>query len=124
MNINPDIFPTTIKMILVLVSFITFMIMLVYITKKIGKKRLDENNCNLIKILDNKYIGVKKNISLISIPDKIIVVGITNDNITLLSEINDKNIVENILDKNNIKSNTFSKHLQKWSESLRDKKIK
>ena len=122
MNLSPDIYQTTIKMILILASFITFMIVLLYLTKKISKKKLEENNYNLIEILDNKYIGVKKNISVIYIPNKIIVLGITNDNITLLSEINEKNIVEDILKKNKTKTITFYKHLQKWSETLKDKK--
>jgi flagellar biogenesis protein FliO len=121
MNLSPEIYPTVIKMFFILTAFLALMGSLIYLSKKMSKKQMRDNNSDLIKILDNKYIGIKKNISLIYIPKKIILLGITNDKINCLSEIKDKNIVEEILSKTESKSYSFYKHLQKWSTKLKEK---
>ena len=91
-----------------------------YLSKKMFKKGPKENTSNIIKIIDSKYIGIKKNISLVYVPQKILILGISNDSINLLSEIKDNNIIDEILIKSKTKNNLFYKQLQKWSAKLAD----
>ena len=121
MNLNPEIIQTGIRMIIILSIFISAMILLIYMSKKLNKKKIFEKNIDIIKIIDSKYFGIKKNISLFYVPEKVIVVGITNDHINLLTEINDKDIVQDILKKYENKTNLFSRHLQKWSIKFKEK---
>ena len=47
-----------------------------------------------VRVLGSTYLGMKKSISLVEIPGSILVLGLSNDNITLLSTIEDDDMEE------------------------------
>lgn len=120
MNLSPEIYPTAIRMIIVLIIFLLCMLTIFYLSKKVLKKGSKENGSNYIKIIESKYVGLKKSITLIYVPNKILILGISNEKINLLSEIKDKNIIDELVVKNEEKQNLFYKNLQKWSTKLKN----
>ena len=63
-----------------------------------GKRFLKADQYGLkgksVRVLGSTYLGMKKSISLVEIPGSILVLGLSNDNITLLSTIEDDDMEE------------------------------
>ncbi len=94
MSIYPDIIPTAIKMLTALGVVLGGMLVVYYFAKRILKRQVGNSKGKMIRVLESSYIGVKKNISLVEIPGAILVLGITNDNISLLSKIENQEIID------------------------------
>ncbi|WP_162532151.1 flagellar biosynthetic protein FliO [Candidatus Scalindua japonica] len=82
------------KMISTLLIVIALIIAAVYVLKKkygvsagMGRSR------KLIQVIDHAPIGVKKSVFLVEVPGKHLLLGVTNDNIGLLTEIANEDII-------------------------------
>jgi len=125
MNYTPDLFSTAIKMLSALGIVLGGLFVVFYFIKRFLKRDITGSKETLIKVLASSYVGMKKNISLIEIPGAVLVVGITNDNITLLSKIEDDKILEKFRLSNHPQIQTsFSDHLQKISSRIMTKNKK
>ncbi len=123
MNYHPDLLSTTIKMFAALSVVLGGLLLLFYISKRLLRKGIRGPKQNLIKILANNYIGVKKSISLVEVPGSVLVLGITNDNITLLSKIEDQKILDKVIGfKGDKTSSSFSDQLHELSSKFRQSK--
>ena len=119
MSYTPDLFSTAMKML----SALGGMFVVFYFMKRFLKRDIVGSKETLIRVLASSYVGMKKNISLIEIPGAILVVGITNDNISLLSKIDDEKIIEKFRLSNEQQNQIpFSDHLQKLSSRIKGKK--
>ncbi len=123
MSYTPDLFSTAMKMLSALGIVLGGMFVVFYFMKRFLKRDITGSNETLIRVLASSYVGMKKNISLIEIPGAVLVVGITNDNISLLSKIEDEKILEKFrLSKEQQIQTPFSDHLQKLSSRIKAKK--
>ena len=93
MSIYPDIIPTAIKMLTALGVVLGGMLVVYYFSKRLLKRQVGHSKGRMIKVLESSYIGVKKNISLVEIPGAILVLGISNDHISLLSKIENQEVI-------------------------------
>ena len=122
MNYTPDLFTTSIKMLSALGIVLGGMFVLFYFMKRYLKRNAIGSTGKLIKVLASSYIGVKKSIALVEVPGAVLVVGITHDNISLLSKIEDKDTLDNFkvqgVDQT---QTTFSDQLQKISSRFKDR---
>ncbi len=98
MNSPPDFTAAAIKMIIALVVLLSGLVAALYALKRILKINTAGKSGASIEILAGKYIGVKKSISLVRVPGCILVLGITKDNINLLTRINDPEILKQFED--------------------------
>ena len=120
MSIYPDIIPTAIKMLTALGVVLGGMLVVYYFAKRILKKQVGNSKGKMIRVLESSYIGVKKNISLVEIPGAILVLGITNDNISLLSKIENQETIDGYKKVENKKELlSFSDRLHQISLKLR-----
>lgn len=120
MTSEPDLISTSLRMLAALAIVMAALIILFYFVKRRFSADNGRSKGNLIRVIANTYIGVKKNISLVEIPGAILVVGVTNDRISLLSKIEDKEILENLGTREEDRVlPSFSDHLQKLSSKLR-----
>jgi flagellar protein FliO/FliZ len=85
----------------------------VYFIKRFLKKDVGGSKEQLIKVIASQYIGIKKNISLVEIPGSILVVGVSNDNISLLTKIEDEVVLDALRQENSRITPSFSDHLQR-----------
>ena len=120
MNYTPDLLSTSLKMLSALGIVLGGMLVFFYFMKRYLKRDFSGSKEKLIRVLASSYIGVKKNISLIEIPGSVLVVGITNDNISLLSKIEDKDILNKLkLSEEDRPQVPFSEQLQKLSSKFK-----
>jgi len=118
MSIYPDIIPTAIKMLTALGVVFGGMLVVYYFSKRILKRQVGNSKGKMIRVLESSYIGVKKNISLVEIPGAILVLGITNDNISLLSKIENQEVI------NGYKKVEKEKELLSFSDRLHQISLK
>jgi len=114
MNYNPDLLSTVLKMITALVIVLGGLFIVFYFLRRILKRDVGGSGEKLIRVLASSYIGVKKNISLIEVPGSILVIGVTSDNICLLTKIEDEEILNRFKRPEEEKRSTsFSDQLNK-----------
>lgn len=120
MSTSPDILSTAFKMLASLALVLGGMFVLFHFMKKVLNRNVSGSKDKLIRVLANTYIGVKKNISLVEVPGAILVIGITNENISLLGKIEDEEILAGLRISDGEGSlGTFSDHLNKLTEKLK-----
>jgi flagellar biosynthetic protein FliO len=91
-----------------------------YFLRRILKREVGGSSEKLIRVLASSYIGVKKNISLIEVPGYILVIGVTSDNICLLTKIEDEEILNRFKRPEEKKRSTsFSDQLNKISSRFK-----
>ena len=113
MNATPDMFATGFKMLAALVLVLGGLGLFFYFTKRVMRKNVGAAGGEMIRVLASRYIGVKKNISLVEIPGAILVVGISGDSICLLTKIEDKTILDQIHDQGSGHTPSFGDQLNK-----------
>ena len=123
---GPGIISTSVNLLISLL-FIIGLIYLTIIALKYfyNKSMFLFKNQGIIKILAKEYIDSKKIIYLVDVANKILVIGSGNNELVLLSEITDKETVENIrqqadeyISKYNLKKET------KFSDNLKSTYVK
>jgi flagellar protein FliO/FliZ len=92
MNAAPDMLAAGLKMIASLGVVLAIIVALLYASRKLAARRLDTGGGKRIQVLDNHYLGVKKTISLVRVPGKVLVLGITGDRITLLDTLDEETV--------------------------------
>ena len=96
MNNSPDMVTTALNLFFALVIVLASLLLLFYFFKKVVKKYYHNSDNMLIQVLDTSFIGVKKNISLVEVPGAVLVLGITNDNISFLTKIDKKDVMKKL----------------------------
>ena len=87
MNQHPEFALTGLKIFVALAVILGCLFAISYLLKRHVLKDKYKKYGKLINIIENKYIGVKKSILAVQIPDAILIIGLTNDNICLLDKI-------------------------------------
>ncbi len=94
MNATPDMVTAGLKMIASLGLVLAIIVGLLYGLRKINRQRFGGTGGHRIRVLESHYLGVKKTISLISVPGKILVVGIAGDRINLLDTLDETLVLQ------------------------------
>ena len=116
MNYHPDFIWTALKMLAALGILSGILIIALYFAKRIFKVGGNQSKGRMIRVLANTYVGVKKNISLVEVPGAILVLGVTNDAITLLTKIEDVEVINKFSGSEDEKTlGSFSSQLQKFA---------
>jgi len=115
MNTSPDLTITAVKMVLALVAILIALIIVYYLLKKLPLSPIKNDKNGYIRIIENKYLGLKKNLYLVEIPGSILVLGVSNDNISYLTEIHNDKIVEKNKNENSRTNLSFSGYIQQFA---------
>lgn len=91
--IPAEITITFVKMAAVLLFLSGMMVAALYVIRRLGVKSGGPPDLS-IRVLSSRYIGVKKYISLVEVPGAILVIGVTRDQIRLLSKIENPDILD------------------------------
>lgn len=96
---TPELFPQLLKILSALAVTVIVMLVAAYLFRKVvGKTGLGINNKELIKILSVKYLGSRNSIMLVDILGNVMVIGVSNGKINLLTEIVDSESLEQLKD--------------------------
>ena len=122
MNAAPDIVSTALQMLTALGFVLGGLLVVFYFMKRFLKRDVGGSKGQLIKVVASQYIGIKKNISLVEIPGSILVVGVSNDNISLLTKIEDKVVLDVLRQNGSRITPSFSDHLQRLTGKFKQAK--
>ena len=122
MNSTPDMMSGAFQMLTALGIVLGGLLVVLYLMKRYLKRDVAGSNGQLIKVIANQYIGIKKNIALVKVPGTILVVGVSNDKISLLTKIEDKTIIEAIQQEASGITPSFSDHLQRLTARFKSAK--
>ena len=92
---SPDLIPSFLKMASALAVTLGIMLITIYLLKK-AMKRTGVVNDGLMKILSTQYLGPKNSIMLIDVLGDILVIGVSSNQISLLTKIVDHNSLEQL----------------------------
>jgi flagellar protein FliO/FliZ len=115
----PDMLSTAMKMLTALGIVLGGLIVVFYFMKRFLKRDIGGSKEPLIKVIASQHIGIKKNISLVEIPGSILVVGVSNDNISLLTKIEDKVVLDDLRQENSRIAPSFSDQLQRLTDRFK-----
>jgi len=122
MNTAPNIVSTAFQMLTALGIVLGGLLVVFYFMKRFLKRDIGSSKEQLIKVIASQYIGIKKNISLVEIPGSILVVGVSNDNISLLTKIEDKVVLDTLRQDSSRITPFFSDHLQRLAGRFKQAK--
>lgn len=84
MNAAPDMLAAGLKMLAALGLVLALMLVLLYAIRRLAGQGVGIAGRKQIQLIESHYMGPKKNISLVRIPGKVLVLGISADRINLL----------------------------------------
>jgi len=115
-NFNFDFTSTLIKF--TVATFVCIALLVAFKKYALKSPFYGQENGN-IKVFDFKMIAPGKYIYVVEIFEHIYILGLSNDNITKISEIREKEVIDAIRLKtdSNIKGKLFSEYLQKFMPS-------
>jgi len=122
MNPAPDALSTTLQMLTALAIVLGGLLVVFYLLKRFLRRDAGGPGNPLIRVIASQYIGVKKNIALVEIPGTVLVLGVSNDNISLLTTIEDQSVVDAIRQKSSRLTPSFSDHLQRLTTRFKQTK--
>jgi flagellar protein FliO/FliZ len=123
MNYSPDLISASLKMLAALGIMLGGLLIVLHYAKRKLRNERGGFKGKTVRVLGNTYIGPKKRISLVEVPGAILVVGITNENISLLNKIEDEEMLEEFKrSQGRSTSPSFSEYFQKFSLRLKERK--
>jgi flagellar biogenesis protein FliO len=114
MNPTPDLLPTAFKMLAALALVLGGLGFFFFLTKRLMRKDAGRNHSKMIRVMASQYMGIKKSISLVQVPGALLVIGISGDSIRLLTQIEDKDLLDQIQkEETGLSAPSFADHLNK-----------
>lgn len=104
MNSGPDLTMAAVKMVLSLGLVLTILWLIYRWTRRTLPAGAAGAKGQLIKVLGSRYLGVKKSITVVKVPGSVLVLGIGNDRINLLTRIDDPEILASIEEDRSVQS--------------------
>ncbi|MGP0565168.1 MULTISPECIES: flagellar biosynthetic protein FliO [unclassified Nitrospina] len=94
---GPDIFSAGLKMFYTLALVLGLMFLLFHVFKKyVWKNGVFGTENKPIKVLSTGFLGPKKSIALVEVAGEVLVLGIANENISLLANVEDPDQIDRI----------------------------
>ena len=117
---QPDFITTAIKMFSALLLVLGIFLGTFYLLRRVMKRDVADPGKKNIRIIDRNYIGVKKSVALVEVPGKVLVLGVTNDHISFLTQIDDPASIEQLKRTGRAgASTTFSSNLNRLLTKVR-----
>jgi flagellar protein FliO/FliZ len=93
---------------------------LYYIARRLIRRNGVASAHPWIRVVDQHYLGFKKQVSLIQVPGALLVLGVSNDSICLLTKIDDRDILDKLpLTGQKDATLSFSDHLMRLAQRLK-----
>lgn len=118
---SPELFSSLLKIAAALAVTIGVMILLIFLFKKAMQRGGGEANRDLIRIMSSRYMGPKSSILLVDVMGHVLVIGIANGAMSLLTEIMDPESLEQLkgLRGTQQKGSSFSDYLKGYLKRSR-----
>jgi len=114
---TPELVTAALKMIGVLVLIVGGLLGFNVYSKRFLKGRVGGPGRRSVQVLESTPIGLKKTVTLVKVPGAVLVLGITNDRITLLDRLDGQAEEVLTLVGSQAPTPSFKAHLQKLTGS-------
>jgi flagellar protein FliO/FliZ len=93
---------------------------LYYIARRLIRRNGVASTHQWIRVVDHHYLGFKKQISLVQVPGALLVLGVSNDGISLLTKIDDHDILDKFpLTGQKDAASSFGDYLMRLTQRLK-----
>ncbi|MGD9224358.1 MAG: flagellar biosynthetic protein FliO [Desulfobacteraceae bacterium] len=107
------------RLLFAFIGLIGILVVVRFTLRRSGRMGAMVGSQNLVQVISTGYIGVKKSVTIVKIPDAILVLGVTNERITLLSKIEDQALIDRICPNDAQEATpSFYRQLHKLSSAL------
>ena len=96
MTNDPEFVVTLIKMLVFLLLMAGGAVGVLYLLKRVVPSTGHASGRQLIKVLGFRSVAPKKSVALIQVPGTVLVVGITGGGLTLLTKIEDRELIDEL----------------------------
>jgi flagellar biogenesis protein FliO len=96
MNAAPELIPSALKMVGALAVVLGGLFVMVHLARRYMRDMPGAANQRLVRVVASRAIGLKKTVTLVDVPDGVLVLGVSGDRIQLLSRIDDPETLNQI----------------------------
>jgi flagellar biogenesis protein FliO len=93
---QPELMSMLLRLLFAAIGLFGILVVVRFMLTRSGRIGTMVGPRTLVKVISTGYIGVKKSVTMVKIPDAILVLGVTNERITLLSKIEDQALIDRI----------------------------
>ena len=116
MNYQPDLMASAVKMFAALVLLLAFLMAALYVSKRYLRRGGPRYSGGMMRVLSSIHLGVKKSVTMVEVPGAVLVLGVSNDHIRLLTKIEDASALDRFeLPENQMMSGSFLDELKSLS---------
>lgn len=121
MNTYPDLLSSSAQMVLALLFVLAGLLGVYYLARRYLAGRAAVGNHRLIQVAASAAVGFKKYISVVDVAGEYLVLGISDQNICLLSRLENPESIALLKEKLQHKTSPgFAEHLQMFSSKLKE----
>lgn len=123
MTSSPDLTAAAIKMAISLILVLAIVWGMYRVARKIMPAARGASGGKMIRVVENQYLGLKKNLLMVQVPGALLILGVTADKIQLLARLDDADTIAQIDAQNsgNISDGvTFKSQLQRLMGSKKN----
>jgi flagellar biogenesis protein FliO len=116
---QPELMSMLLRLLFALIGLVGIWVVVRLMLLRSGRIGAMAGSRNLVQVISTGYIGAKKSVTMVKIPEAILVIGVTTEHITLLSKIEDHALIDRICEKGAQDTlPSFSKQFHKLSSGL------
>jgi len=116
--------------IIKMISALTVVIICIYLgifglKRMMGNKHRTSGGQNLLQVLETAYVGPKKTVSLVRVADKSVLIGVTDERISMLTELDAEHTAEIVAaEEQTATGDSFSGFLKAASGKFKEFRLK
>jgi flagellar biogenesis protein FliO len=119
MTVPPDFTSSALNMLTALITVLIGLGALYFVARRFLNRGAVSPADQLVRVLGSHYVGVKKQIALVEVPGAVLVVGVTNDRMSLLDKIEDPVLLDQIRSRREGEAGGFSVQLSKLTDRFK-----
>jgi flagellar biosynthetic protein FliO len=111
MTAAPELIPSALKMAAALATVLGGLFVAVHFTRRYLRGSGGAARHGLMRVIATLPLGVKKSVTLVDVPDGVLVLGLSADRIQLLSRIEDPETLQRVRSQARAPGSTFQDYL-------------
>ncbi len=113
MTAAPELIPSALKMIAALAMVLGGLLVMVHFARRYLRSAGGAVRHRLVRVVASQPIGVKKAVTLVDVPDCVLVLGVSGDRIQLLSRIDDPETLHRVRSHESAVETSFHDYLMR-----------
>lgn len=107
-SVTGTILPSLSRVIISLLVIVVMIYLCVFLMRRLSGGRINGNRGKTVRVLEQTYIAPKKSVCLLKLADRLVLIGVTEAGISLLTEMDYNSLPSEYLMKNAVATEGFS----------------